>query len=80
MPRRLNMSKASEGLGASSTLADLVRTVARAIETYGSPTICGYNQSCGIGIHVHFPDGVSPHITFTQKEVPGSELPPGEFV
>ena len=61
--------------GTSFTLADLLRRVARAAELYGLETkIYGYNQNNGIAVHVHFPDGVAPHVTFTHIDVPDPNL------
>jgi len=75
MPRPMFMTKPSDPLGVSYTLADLLRRVARAAEQYGLETkIYGYNENNGIALHVHFPDGVAPHITFTQIEVPDPDL------
>jgi hypothetical protein len=75
MPRPMFMTKPSEPLGVSFTLRDLLLRVARAAETYGLETkIYGYNQNNGIALHIHFPDGVAPHVTFTQLEVHDPDL------
>jgi len=75
MPRPMFMTKPSEPLGVSYTLVDLLRHVARAAELYGLETkIYDYNHNNGIALHVHFPDGVAPHITFTQIKVHDPDL------
>jgi hypothetical protein len=73
MPRPdMEMTKPSEPLGSFGTLGELLIGVVHAIETYGEETrIFGYNEVSGIVLHVHFPDGAFPHITFTQNESGG---------
>ena len=73
------MKKTSEPLGVSFTLEELQKRIALAISTYGANTrIYSYDLNSGIALHVHFPAGEPPHVTFTQIEVPGPDLPPGE--
>jgi hypothetical protein len=67
MPRPTAVDKPSEPLGVSFTLDQLQHVVARAIAVYGpDAAIYGYNGLNGIALHVHFPSGVDPHVTFTE--------------
>lgn len=64
------MQKPSEPLGVAHTLDELLRKIEHAADVYGPETrIYGYNQNSGIALHVHFPDGVEPHVTFTQVDI-----------
>ena len=67
------MSKPSEPLGVCHTLDELLRRIEHAADVYGPKTrIYGHNQhnqNSGIALHVHFPVGVEPHITFTEVEL-----------
>jgi len=79
MPRPMQMDKPSDPLGVSFTLGELLLTVGRAIEVYGSDTrIYAYNGLNGIAMHVHFPSGVAPHVTFTELSDSGVALPDSE--
>ena len=70
MPRPLFMQKPSEPLGVAHTLEELLRKIEHAADVYGPDTrIYGYNQNSGIALHIHFPDGVAPHITFRQVDI-----------
>lgn len=71
MPRPMQMDKPSEPLGASLTLGELQLLVTHAIATYGSESkIYGDNDRSGIVLHVHFPLGLPPYITFTELTYP----------
>ena len=79
MPRPTQMDKPSDPLGVSFTLGELMVTIARTIEIYGADTrIYAYNGLSGIAMHVHFPSGVAPHVTFTELSDSGIDLPDSE--
>jgi hypothetical protein len=69
MLRPMDMKKPSDALGVSFKLGDLLKTVQRAMLEYGENTmIYAYNRNPGMALHVHFPNGHKPHITFTHIE------------
>jgi hypothetical protein len=71
MPRPMQMDKPSEPLGTSLTLGELQLVIARAIATYGSGSkIYGDNDRSGIVLHVHFPSGLTPYVTFAELSYP----------
>lgn len=70
MPRPLFMMKPSAPLGVAYTMKELLRKIEHVSDVYGPETrIYGHNQNSGIELHVHFPDGVAPHITFTHVDI-----------
>ena len=71
MPRPMQMDKPSEPLGTSLTLGELQLVIAQAIASYGSDSkIYGDHDRTGIVLHVHFPSGMPPYVTFTELTYP----------
>lgn len=77
----MEMIQPSETLGDCYSLGDLERAIRRAINRYGAETgIFGDGEVKGFTLHVHFPKGQKPHLTFTKIDATYSTNPPEDLI
>jgi hypothetical protein len=68
-------------LGTCYTLGELERTIARAINRYGSDTkLYGSDERAGISVDAHLPKGEKARVVITRLEFAYSNDPPENIV